>query len=239
MLTEAPWIREDQLAGYSPANLGLVGQMATSWGLAGGLLAGAAVSTLMMAGKVSASIGFLTTTIFFVGGSLIGFLHGGIVGYLGRPEHVCRLLALRRLGLAVLYAIPTMLLGWCLAMCITVGAVGVVAHRPGLLLFAVVGWTGLAAALIWAFVEAHAAVEHLGRRWPGARAALTLLGLAFIALLPFFLVVNPEIRVIGGRPTPPLAVMMAAAATVWIGGPLAAVGVLTLRAWRKRHPLPG
>ncbi|MHB1194742.1 MAG: hypothetical protein ACYC6F_17080 [Longimicrobiales bacterium] len=239
MATTASSIREDHLAGYSPANLGLVGQVATSWGLSGGLLAGAAVSALMMAGSVSASIGFLTTTIFFVGGALIGFLHGGLVGYLGRPEHVCRLLALRRLALAVLYAIPTMLLGWCLAMCITVGSVGFVAHRPGLFVFALVGWSGLAAALIWAFVETHAAVEHLGHRWAEARAALTLLGLAFIAILPFFLVARPEILVIGGRPTPPLAVMMAAVTTAWIGGPLAVIGVLTLRAWRKRHPLSG
>ena len=192
-----------------------------------------------MAGSVSASIGFLTTTIFFVGGAHRVPPRGAR----GVPRASGARLpapALRRLGLAVLDAIPTMLLGWCLAMCITVGSVGVVAHRPGLLVFAAVGWTGLAAALIWAFVETHAAVEHLGRRWAEARAALMLLGLAFIAILPFFLVARPDIWVIGGRPTSPLAgLMMAAVATAWIGGPLAVVGVLTLRAWRKRHPLSG
>ena len=228
--------QQDHLAGYSPANLGLVGQMATSWGVVGGLLAACVVSVLMMTGKVSASIGFLTTTLFFLGGWLVGFLHGGLVGYMGRPDHVSRLLALKRIGLAVLYAMPAMLLGWCLAMCVTVGTVGVVGRRPALLVFAVVGLGGLAAAAVWAVVEARRAVEHLTRRWPGAKGGLTLLGMAFLALLPFFLVLRPEIWFLGLRPTPPLAALMAAAATLWIGGPLVAVSLLTLRAWRKRHP---
>lgn len=232
----SPQPQQDRLAGYSPVNLGLVGQMATSWGVAGGLLGACLVSALMMTGKVSASIGFLTTTIFFLGGWLIGFLHGGLVGYMGRPDHVSRLLALKRIGLAVLYALPAMLVGWCLAMCITVGTVGILGSRPALLVFAMVGLSGFAAAGVWAVVEARTAVEHLSRRWPGARGALALLGMAFLALLPFFLVLRPEIWFLGLRPTPPLAALMAAAATAWIGGPLAAVALLTLRAWRKRHP---
>lgn len=229
--------QQDHLAGYSPANLGLVGQMATSWGVVGGLLAACVVSALMMTGKVSASIGFLTTTLFFFGGWLVGFLHGGLVGYMGRPDHVSRLLAVKRIGLAVLYAMPAMLLGWCLAMCITVGTVAVVGRRPALLIFAVVGLGGFVAAAVWAVVEGRRAVEHLSRRWPGTRGALTLLGMAFLALLPFFLVLRPEIWFLGLRPTPPLAALMAAAATVWIGGPLVAVGLLALRGWRKRHPV--
>lgn len=236
MVTAVPSHEQDRLAGYSPANLGLVGQMATSWGLAGGLLAACVVSVLMVLGELSASFGFLTTTIFFAGGWFVGFLHGGLVGYMGRPDHVSRLLALKRIGLAVLYALPAMLVGWCVAMCITLGTVGIVGNRPALLVFAVAGLSGFAAAAVWAVVEARKALEHLSRRWPGARGALALLGMAFLALLPFFVVLRPEIWFLGLRPTPPLAALMAAVATAWIGGPLAAVGLLTLRGWRKRHP---
>ena len=234
MATEATAPRLDRLAGYSPANLGLVGQLATSWGMAGGLLAAAVVWALMVAGDVSASVGFLTTTMFFVAGSLVGFLHGGILGYWGRPDDVSRILALRRLGLATLYAVPAMAVGWCLAMALTLGAVGVVGGRPALLIFAVVGGTGLAITVIWAIVEGHRAIDHLSRRWPGTRAVLTLLGMAFLALLPFFLVVRPEVWWIGVRPKPTLAVLMAATATLWIGGPLITVAFLAVRAWRKR-----
>jgi hypothetical protein len=158
---------------------------------------------------------------------------------MGRPDDVSRVLALKRLGLAGLYAIPSLLLAWCLAMCLTLGAVGLVAGRPALLAFGLVGAAGLAAAVAWAAVEARSALEHLCRRWPDFRAVLALLGMAFMALLPFFLVLRPEIWFLGLRPTPPFAILMAAAATVWIGGPLATVGVLAVRAWRRRHPPHG
>lgn len=239
MVTQALARSEDRLSGFSPAHLGLVGQMATSWAVAGGLLGALVVGFLMIAHEVSASFGFLTATLFFAGGWLIGFLHGGIVGYLGRPDDVSRLLALKRLGLASLYAVPSLLLAWCLAMCLTLGATGMVARRPALLSFGLVGMAGLAAAVAWAAVEARSALEHLCRRWPDARAVLALLGMAFMALLPFFLVLRPEIWLLGLRPTPPLAILMAAAATVWIGGPLLTVGILAVRAWRRRHPQPG
>jgi hypothetical protein len=231
--------RVDRISSLSPANLGLVGQLATSWGVAGGLLGAAVVSAHMVAGHVSSSIGFLTTTLFFVAGSLIGFLHGGILGYLGRPDGVSRQLALRRLALGALYAVPAMLVGWVLALALALSAVGVVARRPAFLVLAVVGWTGLAVAVSWAVVEARQALPHLCQRWPGARAALVLLVLAFLALLPFFLISRPAIWVIGVRPTETAAVFMALAATLWIGGPLAAIGVLATRAWRRRYPLAG
>jgi hypothetical protein len=239
MVTEALARREYRLEGFSPIHLGLVGQMATSWAVAGGLLGAVVVAFLLVAREVSASFGFLTATLFFAGGWLIGFLHGGIVGYIGRPDDVSRVLALKRLGLAVLYAVPSLLLAWCLAMCLTLGAVGVVAGRPALLAFGLVGAAGLAAAVAWAAVEARSALEHLCRRWPDSRALLSLLGMAFMALLPFFLVLRPEIWFLGVRPTPQLAVLMAAIVTVWVGGPLAAVGILAVRAWRRRHPRQG
>lgn len=231
--------RVPAVGSLSPSNLGLVGQLATSWGVAGGLMGAAVVTAHMVAGNVSSSIGFLTATIFYVAGSLVGFLHGGIVGYLGRPENVTRQRALRRLALAALYAVPAMLLGWAVALSLALTAVGIVARRPALLAPALIGWIGLAAAVSWAVVEARLALAHLCRRWPGARAALTLLVLAFLALLPFFLVARPPIWVVGVRPTETAAVFMAGAATLWIGGPLAAIGVLAVRAWRKRHPQRG
>ena len=239
MVSQTVSPREDRLAGLSPIHLGLVGQMATSWAVAGGLLGAVVVGFLMLAREVSASFGFLTATLFFAGGWLIGFLHGGIVGNVGRPDEVSRLLALKRLALAVLYAIPSLLLAWALAMCLTLGAVGVVAGRPALLLFGVVGVAGLAAAVVWATVEARRALDHLCSRWPDSRAILALLGMAFVALLPFFVILRPEIWFLGLRPTPPLAVLMAAATAVWIGGPLAVVGFLAVRAWRRKHPQVG
>jgi hypothetical protein len=231
--------RVDHLAGLSPANLGVVGQVATSWGVAGGMLGAVVVTGHMVAGQLSSSLGFLTTTIFFVAGSLIGFLHGGIVGYLSRPPEVSRVLALRRLALGALYAVPAMFIGWLLALAVALTPGAMVSGRPGLVVAAAIGWLGVVGVVAWATAETRIALPNLFRRWPESRALLVVLGLLFVALLPFFLVSRPEVWVLHVRPSETTAVFMALGATAWIGGPLVALGALAMRAWRRSHSLAG
>ncbi len=228
--------RAARLAGFSPTNLGLVGQVATSWGAAGGLIGAVVVTIHMVLGHLSASIGFLTVTILFVAGSLVGFLHGGIVGYLSRPPHVSRLLALKRVALGGIYAVPAMLLGWMFALSLALTPAALISRAPGMVLLAAMGWVGAGGVFAWAALETRLALPHLFERWPGSRAAAVTLGLLFLALLPFFLLSRPEVWVLNVRPTSTTAAFMALGATAWIGGPLAALGVLTWRAWRLRHP---
>jgi hypothetical protein len=226
----------DHLAGLSPANLGVVGQVATSWGVTGGMLGAVVVTGHMVAGQLSSSMGFLITTIFFVAGSLIGFLHGAIVGYLSRPPEVSRVLALRRVGLATVYAVPAMIIGWLFALALALTPTAVSSGQPGLVVPAVIGWLGLVGVVAWATAETRIALPNLFRRWPESRALIVVLGLLFLALLPFFLGSRPEIWLLGVRPTETAAVFMAMAATAWIGGPLIALGALAIRAWRRAHP---
>jgi hypothetical protein len=228
-------VEAGRLTGYSPAHLGLVGQIATSWGVAGGLLGAVVVTGHMVAGQLSGSIGFLTTTLFFVAGSLVGFLHGGIVGYVSRPPEVSRQLALKRLALAAVYAVPAMLIGWILALSL---ALTPAAFRSGLtpLMFpAALGWLGLMGVMTWASIETRRGLPNLFARWPESRALLVVLGVLFLALLPFFLGSRPEIWLIQVRPTGTAAVFMAVGATAWIGGPLVTLGLLAVRAWRRGH----
>jgi hypothetical protein len=228
----------DRLGGYSPSHLGVVGQVATSWGVAGGMLGAAVVTGHMVAGQLSASLGFLTTTLFFVAGSLVGFLHGGLVGYVSRPPHVSRTLALKRLALAAVYAVPAMVVGWLLALALALTPAAMLSGRLSLVVPAAIGWLGLIGAMAWATAETRAALPNLFDRWPGSRALPVILGLMFLALLPFFLGSRPEIWVLHIRPTGTAAFFMAVGATAWIGGPLATIGILAVRAWRRRHPTP-
>jgi hypothetical protein len=226
----------NRLAGISPVNLGVVGQVATSWGVAGGLLGALVVTGHMVAGHLSSSMGFLTTTLFFVAGSVVGFLHGAIVGYLSRPPEVSRTLALKRVALGAAYAVPAMFGGWLLALALALTPVAVSSRRAALLVTAILGWLGLAGVVAWAAAETRVAVPNLFRRWPESRAAVVVLGLVLLALLPFFLVSRPEIWLLQVRPTGTAAVFMALGATAWIAGPLATLGVLAVRAWRRSHP---
>lgn len=220
----------------SPSHLGLVGQVATSWGVASGLLASIVVTAHVLFGQLSSSLGFLTASLFFVAGSVIGYLHGGIMGYLGRPADVDRKLALHRLALAALYAVPTMVAGWLVAMVLALSAASLVADRTLALLGTSLGWVAALGLLVWAAVETRGAVRNLCDRWPGARVLLVTLVLAFLALLPVFIITRPEVWVVGVRPTATTAALMALGATLWILGPLGVLGLLAVRAWSRRHP---
>lgn len=238
MASAATAPRGSWIGPFYPSELGLVGQVATSWGVAGGLLAALVVTGHVILGGLSSSLGFITTTLFFVAGGAVGFLHGAVLAYLGRPVTVDRRLALRRLALATVYAFPTMSLGWFVAMVMSLSVASYVSGRTMALLVSGFGWVAALAVFAWAAVETRGAVSNLCRRWPGARAVLIALGLAFLAVLPVFLVTRPEIWVVGVRPSATAATVMALAATLWIGGPLGALAVLAVRAWTRQHPGP-
>ncbi|MFO7893496.1 MAG: hypothetical protein R6U63_07180 [Longimicrobiales bacterium] len=225
--------RTGLLGSLRPTHLGLAGQVATSWGVAGGLAGSVAVTAHVLAGQLSSSLGFLTTTLFFVVGSMIGYLHGGILGYLGRPEGVSRGQALRRLALAALYAVPVMVAGWVIAMVLAMSAASLLAGRTVALLTSLVGWVAALGVLVWAVIETRTAVGHLCRRWPGARVLLVTLGLAFLALLPVFVVSRPQVWIVGVEPSATAAGFMAVGATIWIVGPAGALVLLAVRARSK------
>ena len=231
MASEAAAPRAGLLGPLSPTHLGLVGQVATSWGVAGGLVAAMVVTIHMMLGQLSSSLGFLTTSLFFLVGSLVGYLHGGILAYVGRPGDVERRLALHRLALASLYAVPAIVAGWIVSMILAMSAASLLAGRVIALMVSLIGWLAAAGLITWAVVETRGAVANLCRRWPDARGLLLALGLAFLALLPVFVVTRPAIWVVGVKPTATAAAIMALAASVWIVGPFGVLALLAVRAW--------
>lgn len=235
-----PAARRTRVLGpLAPSHLGLVGQVATSWGVAAGLAASLVVTAHVLLGQLSSSLGFLTTTVFFLAGSLIGYLHGGILAYLGRPGDVTRAQALHRLALAAVYALPAMVVGWVVAMVLALSAASLLAGRTAALLVSLVGWAAALGFMAWAAVETRSAVRNLCDRWPGARALFIVLGLAFLVLVPIFVVSRPEIWIVGVRPSAAAAGAMAMGATLWILGPLGVLVLLGLRAWtRHRSPPP-
>jgi hypothetical protein len=215
--------------------LGLVGQVATSWGVAGGLLTTVVVLMHVLAGNLSSGVTFVMATLFYIVGSLIAFVHGGLLAYFGRPADVDRHRALRRLALAVLYDVPIMLLGWIVAMLMTLSVLSFEAGRYGARVVSGAAWIAGGVLVWWAFLETREAGRNLMRRWPDARAMALVLGLAFLALVPVFVFTRPDIWVVGATPTATTAGFMALGATLWIAGPLAFLALLGRRAWLHRH----
>lgn len=219
----------------SPTQLGLVGQVAAGWGAAGGLAAALVVVTHMLAGRLSASFGFTTLSVAFFVGSVLGFVHGAVVGYLGRPADVSRKVAVQRIAVGVVYVVPTMVIGWLVALALGMTAVAIRSLNLVALLIALVGWAATVVIVYWVIDETRQVLSNLEARWPDARAFLVVLGLGFLVLLPIFLATRPEIWVLGVRPTRTAAAIMALAATLWIGGPITTLVYLGRRARARNH----
>lgn len=229
-------LRGGWLHRLSPQQLGLVGQTSTSWGAAGGLLASMVVCAHILAGSVSSSVAFFTGTIFFLAGSMAGFLHGGLLAYVGRPAGVSRKLALLRIILGAGYSVPTLATGWFVAMLLVLSALALRSGQYLAVAAGLIGWAAASLFLAWAVVETARTLNHLLQRWPDARAGLVTLLLAFLALVPIFVVARPEIWILGVRPTSTMAAAMALVAAVWIVGPIIVMAFLVARAWRRSHP---
>lgn len=217
-----------------PTRMGLVAQTSTSWGVAGGMLASLVVCGHVLAGSISSSIGFVTATLFFVGGAIVGFLHGALLAYLGRPQDVSRGKAVARIALGAAYSVPALAMGWIVAMALVLSALSFAAGRHLAFGASLLAWVAGALILGWAVVETRQTLHNLMARWPDARAILVTMLAALLALVPLFTIARPEIWILDVRPTPTAALFMALAATLWIVGPVVVVGDAVLRSWRRR-----
>ncbi|NIP83154.1 MAG: hypothetical protein GWM90_29555, partial [Gemmatimonadetes bacterium] len=96
--------------------LGEPGKLAVSWGAAGGILVGGfLVAAMTLTGQLSGHALLLTCTGLFVVGAVLGFIHGAILGWMGRPKEASRRSALGSLAMGAAYAIPALLVAWLVA----------------------------------------------------------------------------------------------------------------------------
>ena len=213
--------------------IGLPGRVVVSWGMAGGLAAGGLLMALLtLTGQQSAGASFSTTTILFLLGAPAGLIHGGLLGYVGRPSLDARKRALGSLGLGSVMAIPGMVIAWLVALWVALSAGAVALGDFFLLMGVTVGW--LAAGLIcaWATLEGWRALRNALRRWPQYRLGTVVLLAILVVLIPTFLSERPEIWFTDVRVTGIGAVGLALGATIWIASPVVIVGLhLAHRGW--------
>lgn len=214
-------------AGNEHPNLGFTAWMVVAWTMAGGiLLGGVYVAFLTATNRMSAAGGIPVMSLFFGAGALLGFIHGALLGFLGRPQELDRADALKGLALGILGSVPGLGLAWVLTLWIgiTVVAPSRVLSTAGI----VAGWLGGGATCLWAVQMGWHAVRNLADHWADARLGGSLLAGTFLLLSAAFAVIQPEIWWTNVRVTRVGAVLLALGATVWIGGPLVILGLTLL-----------
>jgi len=224
--------------------LGFPGRVAVSWAMASGILAGGVLlAALTLLDRTSAFGLVMTSTALFLGGSLFGFVHGAVLGWMGRDEGTDAEGARVSLGLALMYVIPGLGVGWVVASLI---AQTVPARFTGnVLALAGVGaaWLAGAGICLWAAREGVRAIRHGYARWEDRALGTTLVVVLFGALLALFLTDRPQLWGTQLRVGTLGAVLLAGFATTWITGPGITLPLLLSRRMPEPRivssPVPG
>ncbi len=173
----------------------------------------------------------LTSTLFFVMGAAGGFTHGVLVGIAGRATGVRLSQALRGVEAGVLWAVPTLLVGWVAALWISMTSLALTFTRPSLLLVVIAGWTVCILSCVWALAEARAGLRYAMMRWPERRPGAPLVAITFVVLMVAFLWQRPELWFTDLRVSGLGAVVLAAGATFWIALPAEVLVLHLLHQW--------
>lgn len=217
--------------------LGTVGKLAVSWAVAGGILVGGVlVAAMTLAGQLSGLGLLMTATGLFAVGAALGFVHGAVLGWIGRPSTESRRDALGSLGMGAVYAVPAVLLSWLVAGWICMTSVALYSGRIGGLIGCGIAWLIGAGLLMVATEQGWSALRRLYASWSNARVATLLVAALYGGLLAVFLAERPQLWGLPVRVTPVGAVLLATAVTLWLVGPIVALSLWLLDRLPARRP---
>lgn len=232
--------REGESGRELTRGIGRAGRTAVLGAVAGGVaLGGFAVAGMSLGGRISGSGLLLSATALFLVGAVLGFVHGGVLGFFGREDGVDGHIAVRSLAKAALYAIPALAVAWVVAGWIALTVVarftGEIAPMVGVGL----GWLAGGALVAWAASTGWQALRKAYARWPSARAGTFLVAATFAALMVVFQADHPEVWWLDVELNAVGAVLAASAATLWIVGPLVTLALRALRTLPDPRPSVG
>jgi hypothetical protein len=219
---------------------GLIGRVTVTWAVAGGLAVGGfLVAGMTLAGRLSGNALLMTAGVLYVIGALLGFVHGAALAYFGRPEGMPANEAWGKLGMAMLYAVPALTVGFIANGWVAMTTMALYLDKPLPLIGAGLGWLVGAAIVIAAAANGWTALRNAYARWPDRRLGTALVAATFAALLVLFLADRPELWGARLRVTEVGAVLLAALGAFWIAGPVVTVGLGLLRRMPTRAPTAG
>lgn len=206
--------------------LGVPAKVAVSWAAAGGVLMGGfLVAAMTLTGQLSGHALLLTCSGLFVVGAALGFVHGAVLGWMGRPEGMTRSEAAAAVGMGAAYAVPALLVSWLVAGWIGMTSVALYAGNTGAIVGCGVAWLAGLGLVSLAAEQGWGALRGAYTGWSNARVATLLVAVLFGGLLAVFLSERPELWGLELRVTPVGAVLLALAATLWLAGPLITVAL--------------
>ena len=224
------------------------GRTAISWGVGGAVgLGGIVVGLEALTGNLSGG-GLLVTALgLFTIGGILGFLHGAVLGIMGRPADMSWKSAARSLALAALYAIPALTVSFLVAGWIALTPIALYTGKTLPLVLSGVAWLVGAVLLCVAAIEGWQALRRGYARWEEKHYGTLLVAGTFAGLLILFLADRPQLWGSQLRLTEVGAVLLALSMTLWLIGPFVTLALRTVTRLRvpgaqydtPRRALPG
>jgi hypothetical protein len=209
--------------------LGTAGKLAVSWAVGGGILVGGfLVAGMTLAGQLSGFGLLLTATGLFAVGGVLGFIHGALLGWLGRLPTESRRQALASVGMGAVYALPALMVSWLVAGWIAMTTVALYSGKVAGLIGSGIAWLIGVALLVLAAEQGWSAIRRLYAAWSNARVASLLVAALYGGLLAVFLAERPQLWGLSVQVTTVGAVLLATAATLWLAGPVVALSLALL-----------
>ena len=219
-----------------PRGIDLTGRTAVTWAVAGGVgLGGILVGIMALNGMLSGNGLLMTSMALFVIGGLLGFLHGAVLGVMGRPAGMNLRHALGTLGFATMWAIPALTVSALIAGWIAMTPIAIYTGKTLALVGCGVAWVIGVALVATAAVNGWRALRAAYGRWEERRYGTVLVAASFAALLITFFAARPVIWGIDLRVTEVGAVLLALSLTLWLVGPLVTIALKQI----QRIALPG
>ncbi len=213
---------------------GLPGRLVLASGMAGGIvLGGFLVALPAMINPLVVTAGADVTQFMFLAGTLLGLLHGSVLGVLGRSADMSRRRAAAAAIAGLIWAIPAVLVSFMITLWISISRWAIAVHQPFLIGGAALGWVAGAVVCGWCAREAWRAVSNAVQRWPERRWGAVLGITTFTVLLVALVIIRPEIWWTNARVSAAGAALLALGITIWAALPVEVV--LLHLAMRHRH----
>jgi hypothetical protein len=216
----------------STTHFGSMTTLASAWTLAGGIAGGVLAAGFVATGRMHPEVALIVTAVLAGSGSVLGLVHGAILGHLGRSadDHCTA----AEIVLGLMAAAAGMVLANLLSHWLVLAAMLARAGNT-------TGWLSLmllvpvcAAVLVWATVLGWHTLEPVYMRWQDHRLGAALIAGAFAVTAFVFMALRPAIPGTSLQLSWWATLVLAAIATLWIAAPAIIAGLrLAHRSWWK------
>jgi hypothetical protein len=193
--------------------------IAAAWAVAGGAAGGMLVAVLLLTGRIPPHNSVTVALVLGTLGSMLGVVHGAVLGYLGRHAGEDMHPRIRDRIFALVVAACALLASLAIAVWIAMAAALARSGNTWGLLALAAGAAVVLAIAIWATLLGWDSLEVAYLEWPEHRLGARLLGGSFAVLCVVFLAMRPDIPGTQIQLSPVGWMVVAALATIWIATP--------------------